>query len=226
MTSILAIDTATSGCAAAIWREGICLARDGTRMPRGQSEALAPMIQSVQQASSIAFSDLDAVAVTRGPGAFTGLRIGLSAARALALTLGVPCIGIGTFEALLADARRVTTAMPPDALVVAIESKRDDLYLNAVGGDGQELLAPSAAFPSALEAALSGAATVAVAGDAAGRVAEHFAGRAGLEVLDEIDLPDVMTVAGLAAGYLQAGAAPPASPLYLRPPDVTIAPAS
>lgn len=69
-------------------------------MQRGQAERLAPMAREVGQAAGIAFSQLDRVAVTTGPGSFTGVRVGLSFARALALALAKPCIGVSTLEAL------------------------------------------------------------------------------------------------------------------------------
>lgn len=69
-------------------------------MSRGQAERLAPMVREVMQTAGVAFAELDRIAVTKGPGSFTGVRVGLSFARALALALDKPCIGVSTLEAL------------------------------------------------------------------------------------------------------------------------------
>ena len=92
------MDTSTVGCSAALWRDGGIVAAHAAEMARGQSVALVPMIQDVMLEAHQAFEELDAVAVTVGPGAFTGLRIGLAAARGMALALGVPCLGVTTLE--------------------------------------------------------------------------------------------------------------------------------
>ncbi len=69
-------------------------------MSRGQAERIAPMVREVMEAAGAAFAEIDRIAVTTGPGSFTGVRVGLSFARALALALGKPCVGISTLEAL------------------------------------------------------------------------------------------------------------------------------
>jgi len=79
---LLAFDTATACCSAAVWHDGRILAVREDAMERGHAEALAPMIEDAMREAGIAFAALDGIAVTVGPGAFTGLRIGLSMARA------------------------------------------------------------------------------------------------------------------------------------------------
>ncbi len=222
MTTILGIDTATSGCSVALWQDSECLAHRAARMPRGQSEALAPMIDDVRGDAGIDLSVIDAIAVTRGPGAFTGLRIGLAAARALAMTLNVPCLGIGTFEALLAEAQATVEGQAVDILVIAIESKRDDIFLAAYAPDGGEVLAPCAALPNALAQATGPDQRVVIAGDAAAQAAAVLADRSDVRILPSVDVADALTVAALGADILEAGANAPAEPLYMRPPDVTL----
>ncbi|HWX83558.1 MAG TPA: tRNA (adenosine(37)-N6)-threonylcarbamoyltransferase complex dimerization subunit type 1 TsaB, partial [Xanthobacteraceae bacterium] len=101
---ILAIDTALGACAACVLDTGAdrLIARESLAMKRGHAEALMPMIARVMEQSGLSFSALDRIAVTTGPGSFTGLRVGLSAARGIALAAGRPAVGVTTLTAYAA----------------------------------------------------------------------------------------------------------------------------
>ncbi|MHA1598030.1 MAG: tRNA (adenosine(37)-N6)-threonylcarbamoyltransferase complex dimerization subunit type 1 TsaB, partial [Alphaproteobacteria bacterium] len=121
---VLAIDTATSSCSVAMWGDGDILARRAESMPRGQSEALMGMIADVLSEAELDMSAIDLLAVTIGPGAFTGIRIGLAAARGLALASGLPLLGVTTTEAIAAAIKG--NNIP---LLVALDSKRADIFI-------------------------------------------------------------------------------------------------
>lgn len=97
---VLAIDSALDACSVAIVRDGQTLAHISEQMNRGQAERLAPMVREAAEQAGVGFDQLARVAVTTGPGSFTGVRVGLSFARALALSLDKPCVGVSTLEAL------------------------------------------------------------------------------------------------------------------------------
>jgi len=97
----LAFDTSTASCSVAVCQDDRLLAERYEEMPRGQSEALVPMIDAVLKEAELKPENIDLLAVSTGPGAFTGVRIGLATARALALALNCPLIGVSTFEALV-----------------------------------------------------------------------------------------------------------------------------
>lgn len=96
---ILSFDTSAAHCAAALLRGGDIVAHHHEAMTRGQGEALFPLLEQVLAEDSVTWSDLDAIGVGVGPGNFTGIRIAVSAARGLALSLGIPAIGVSLLEA-------------------------------------------------------------------------------------------------------------------------------
>ncbi|HLJ62563.1 MAG TPA: tRNA (adenosine(37)-N6)-threonylcarbamoyltransferase complex dimerization subunit type 1 TsaB, partial [Stellaceae bacterium] len=135
---VLAFDCAGNACAAALVRAGAVLAQRLTRLERGHAQLLAPMIEAVMKEAGTRFSDLDLIAVTTGPGSFTGVRIGLATARGLALAADCPLVGVTSFAAIAAGIAPLADLN----LVVAVDSKRAEFYVQAFGPDGAALTPP------------------------------------------------------------------------------------
>lgn len=224
---LLAIDTATAACSAAVWHHERVVAQRFEPMVRGHAEHLMPMVRAVMDEAAAGgpgdFSALDAVAVTVGPGAFTGVRIGLAAARALGLAASRPVAGFTTLETVAAA--QEDAGLP---LLVALDSKREDMYVQLFAPGLRPRNAPVAVLPGDLSAALP-AMPIAVCGDAAARAVAALAatGREAM-LLEGPPLPDAAVLAGLAAtrwpevaAACRGGKVMP-QPLYLRPPDVSL----
>jgi tRNA threonylcarbamoyladenosine biosynthesis protein TsaB len=204
---VLALETSGASCSVAVLVAGALAAHRREAMLRGQSEALLPMVRDTMHEAGLGFADLDLVAVTIGPGAFTGIRIGLAAARGIGLAAAKPVLGVTTFDAI------GEAAGWPRSLLAAVDSRREDVVFLQMLPDG----APAAVAPDAV-ARWAAPGSVRVAGDAAERVATLLGARA--ELIEA--LPDAAAVARLAARRHRPGErlAPP-QPLYLRAADTT-----
>jgi tRNA threonylcarbamoyladenosine biosynthesis protein TsaB len=213
---ILAIDTALDACAAGVLdtETGKLLAQESVGMKRGHAEALMPLIARVMKASGIAFSGLDRVAVTTGPGSFTGLRVGLSAARGLALAANKPVVGVTTLTAYAAP---IVSQNGEHPVISAIDARHDHVYFQAVGGNGGSLIPPRVApIGEAVGASRFGAAYL--VGNAAGMLADRWPADALPPFkVDAQAAPDIAWVAWLGAAVSPNSA--PARPFYLRAPD-------
>lgn len=136
---LLAFDTSAAHCAAVVVREGRVVQQALEPMARGQAEALMPLLERLLQAERLAWRDLGAIGVGIGPGNFTGIRISVSAARGLALGLGVPAIGLSTFELMLDGA-----GLPSASDLVSVAAPRDRAYVQRFAHgrpvDGPELI--------------------------------------------------------------------------------------
>ena len=155
---ILAIDTALDACAAGVLDTDAArlIAQESQPMRRGHAEALMPLIGRVIREAGIAFAALDRIAVTTGPGSFTGLRVGLSAARGIGLAANKPVVGLSTLTAYAAPVVGQNAAQP---VVSAIDARHDHVYFQVVSGDGGSLMRPRVApIEEALGAARFGAA--------------------------------------------------------------------
>lgn len=123
---ILAFDTSAAHCAAALLSGGVVIAQTFEDMKKGQAERLMFLLQEILDQNAVSYQDLDAIAVGTGPGNFTGIRIGVSAARGLALGLSVPAYGVNGFE------QRVL--LNPDAQAVTIPAPRGQHYVRDAKG--------------------------------------------------------------------------------------------
>src|SRR2546429_7782510 len=133
---VLAIDTALGACAAAVLDSaaGAILASESLGMLRGHAEAVMPLIARVMDAARCEFADLDRIAVTVGPGSFTGLRVGISAARGIALAAAKPAIGLSTLAGFAAPLIADDDSMQ---VVAAIDARHEQVYLQVFGSGGR-----------------------------------------------------------------------------------------
>lgn len=216
---ILAIDTALDHCAAAVLDTdtGEMRALESQPMKRGHAEALMPMIARLMERSGVSFAALDRIAVTTGPGSFTGLRVGLSAARGIALAADKPVVGVTTLSAYAAP---VVSEDGRHPVISAIDARHDQVYYQVVAGGGDELVAPQVAPVSeALAAARFGA--VHLVGNAAQLLAERWPIDAEPPVSVQTQAaPDITWIAWLGAAADPERAS--ARPFYLRAPDVKL----
>jgi tRNA threonylcarbamoyl adenosine modification protein YeaZ len=213
---ILAIDTALNACSACVLSSDAPepLARETLELERGHAEALLPLVDRVVSQTDGQFSSLARVAVTIGPGSYTGLRVGIAAARAIGLATGVPVVGVTTLSALIAafvsvDKRRL--------LAAAIDARHGQVYFQLVAPGGRTVIAPS--LMGIREAVrLIGSGPVTVIGSGAPMVtAEALA--VGVDALAPPvpSAPEIAWVARLGLVADPAQALP--KPLYLRGPD-------
>ena len=138
---VLAIDTALGACAAAVLdsQRGAILASESLGMLKGHAEAVMPLIARVMDAARCEFADLDRIAVTVGPGSFTGLRVGISAARGIALVTGKPAIGLSTLSALAAPH---VAARSDHTIIAAIDARNEQVYFHVFAPNGTTVVPP------------------------------------------------------------------------------------
>src|SRR6476619_363697 len=138
---VLAIDTALGACAAAVLDSGAgaILVSESVGMLRGHAEAIMPMIARVMDAARCEFADLDRIAVTVGPGSFTGLRVGIAAARGIALASGKPAVGLSTLAVFAAPLIAEDDTSPVVALV---DARHEHVYMQVLGPRGRTLVTP------------------------------------------------------------------------------------
>jgi tRNA threonylcarbamoyl adenosine modification protein YeaZ len=208
---ILAVDTALGACSAALLDNERVLAHRFEPMDRGHAERLAPMVEEIMREANVEFASLDRLAVTTGPGTFTGQRVGLAFMRGLRIALHRPLIGITTLEAIAAHAKAESGA---ELAIPLHDARRDEIYLEI-----ENRLPPSVLPFDEVVARLRAFANdrVALAGTAASRVCDALANQF---LLSSVRQPDALWVARLAMTADATDGAP--RPLYLRAPDAKL----
>ena len=217
---ILAFDTSGPWCGAALLIDGRIVAKRHEEMPRGQAERLMPMLEEVMAEEGAVWDELDAIGVGTGPGNFTGIRVGVSAARGLALGLGVPAVGVTAFEVV----RHLLDGAAGRQIAVLPAPRDQWLWELAENGEAQSMgLAAKADFvchAGYLEA------PALIAADAPGSIGVYaietfqFDCDAPATALSDMASKIAPAIAHLTAVKLASGAPiPRPAPLYIRPAD-------
>ena len=236
---LLAFDTAQGALSAALFDAGshvangagqesepVLLSHVFEARARGHAERLLPALEEVLAEAGLGFADLDALAVTVGPGTFTGLRVGLAAARGLALARKLPCIGVTTLEAVAEP----VALQHGDRVAVSFDARREEVYFQ-IFDENQGVVTEPALLPLEIAAENAaqhtGAAKLVLAGTGAALLAERLLPM-GVEALpaDTRPQPDARAIGRIAIRRigergLDAFRVPPA-PLYIRAPDAKL----
>ncbi|THJ39849.1 tRNA (adenosine(37)-N6)-threonylcarbamoyltransferase complex dimerization subunit type 1 TsaB [Aeromonas veronii] len=216
---ILAVDTATEACSAALL-VGDKLFSRWEEAPRDHTRKILPMVQAVLEDAGISLSDLDAIAFGRGPGSFTGVRIGISVAQGLAFGAGVPLIGISTLAAMAQGAYRLDGAQQ---VLTAIDARMNEVYFGRyelIDGRmqlvGDEVVSEPAALVD-VRGKLAGPVTC--VGTGFETYGETLSGLADELAVSQVRFPAAEDMLPLARAAWLAGEAVPvdqATPVYLR----------
>lgn len=216
--TILAFDTSMAACSAAILHDGAASPiQRFERMERGHAEALFPMIEAVMAEAGCGFGDLARLAVTVGPGSFTGVRAGVAAARGFALAAKLPVVAATSLEVMARGlVRRTAAAERGSGFMVAHDARREEFYVQSFTAEGEPLSELELyGLSEAADALLPG--TALVAGSGAAAIALEMA-RHGREL--RAGFADLLPEAGnLAAIAVNRSPQPQVAPLYLRAPD-------
>ncbi len=225
----LAIDSTMNGCGVCVLDAAnkICIEKMH-EISRGQAEYLMPMIEDALKESGKMYKDLDLIAVTHGPGAFTGMRIGIATAKALALALNIPAIGVCTLEAVATTASKKNDIPQSENLCVLLETKRKDFYIyhrkNQKWSEKQ-----TASFDEVTEV-LDSESHWNIVGDAFDRFnaeAKRQGANKKFEHLNIVNMamPDPHCIAEIGIENFEemkkvGNERPKVTPVYLRPPDI------
>ncbi|HEY3637474.1 MAG TPA: tRNA (adenosine(37)-N6)-threonylcarbamoyltransferase complex dimerization subunit type 1 TsaB [Rhizomicrobium sp.] len=218
---ILAVDTALGACSAALLDGEDILAHAFEVMERGHAERLAPMVQEVMSSAGMAFDAVERLAVTIGPGTFTGQRVGYAFMRGLKLALKRPLVGITTLSAM-AHAAMANAGVQAGA--VLHDARRGEVYFTLVTKNTTQMPDQLISFDDGVSAILkfieSFDGRLVVAGTAAREAVRAVEANRHEALHSEIVAPDAIWVARLALTAPEPETVP--RPLYLRPPDARL----
>lgn len=207
---ILAFDTAAAHCAAALVQGHVLRAVRFESMARGQAERLIPLVGELLADAGADWSDLDLIAVGTGPGNFTGLRIGVAAARGLALGRGIPAVGVSLFETLAHG--------HPGPVLVTLDDRRGGLFAQLFR-NGRPAGSAVETVPGRLAADLGGLGTIWPSTLCLGHRAAEVAAELGVRAGSEASAAGPVTIAQAAARLRAGGVTSRPAPLYIRRAD-------
>ena len=187
---LLAFDTAGDGCSAGVFLDGRPLAVRSSDGGIGHAERLPRLIEAVLAEAGLGLDALAGLAVTVGPGSFSGIRTGLAAARGLALVTGLRAIPVTTLEALAAPLIANDRALP---IAAVIDARRGQVFLQCFEQTGAPLGSPEALTPEAAATTLGGAWQL--VGNGAALVVPHLAQQAAAVALGRLDAAGVALAA-------------------------------
>lgn len=213
---LLAVDTALGACSVALFdqNQDKPLAVHSVELARGHAEALLPMVDQAMRETGTAFESISRFVTTVGPGSFTGLRVGIAAARGFALACHKPAVGVSTLAAFCAPLQSDKDAIP---VVACIDALHNNIYFQMTGAGGRVLVSPRI---GSLEEALRVVALgpVRLVGPGANLLASRWPLDAAPPVLvDPRSAPDIVWVARIGSSANPESARP--RPLYLKAPD-------
>lgn len=217
--NVLALDTCADQCAAAILTDSGAVFCHSKEMTRGHAEAIPAIVASVLEQASLAYGNLTQLVVTVGPGSFSGVRVGLSLARGLAVVLEIPVLGISSLQAI---AESQAKSSVPRGSLVAIDARRGEVYFQAFNADKKALCQPmalpvEAAYDSVCEMIDTSITDYRLIGGGAELLARSNPEFEAILDRDAATQPDLEHLCRLSVDLDPACYI--AKPIYVRPPD-------
>lgn len=225
---ILALESSAAACSVALFEDDNCICNSFTPMIRGQAEAMIPMVETLMQKHKEDYKTIDYIATSIGPGAFTGLRIAIAAAKGFALAIEKPLIGISSLKTIAAAAKdkaQSTDTNNKKPIFVIADTRRKDFYIASFDHNLNPLKPESAISGEDLQSNAPDSDYI-LTGDAIEK-AKNFLNPKNYTISPASPLPDALFVAKLALEEIKNNQKdwlpPPISPAYLRPADAICA---